>query len=274
MGWLGRYLDAAVTEKDDHFAGLVGAGAVNPAVRGQAYNIPTIANANAYQLQTDPRFSGDRVNRLNAFSALNSAGADNRAMLPLLEDTATAAYASSRELQEFVRSYTPAVEYPDTDIGDSLKLMAQVVSADVGLQVGYVTRGGFDTHADQINPQRGQQALLGQVADAVAAFLADIEAHGLGDKVLVLMWSEFGRRVDENGSRGTDHGSAQPMFIAGTRVKGGLYGAYPSLTDLDDKNLKFSTEFRSVYATILADWLQTDPGPILKGSYPTLGFVA
>ena len=274
MGWLGRYLDAAVTARDDHFAGLVGAGAVNPAVNGVSYKIPSVANPGAYQIQTDPRFGGDRVNRLNAFSALNSAGADNRAMIPLLEDTATAAYASSRELQEFVRAYTSSLEYPATDIGNSLKLMAQVVGADVGLQVGYVTKGGFDTHADQLNPQRGQPALLQQVSDAVAAFLADMEAHGLGDKVIVLMWSEFGRRVEENGSRGTDHGSAQPMFIAGARAKGGLYGTYPSLTDLDNKNLKFSTDFRSVYATILADWLKTDPGPILKGSYPTLGFVA
>ena len=109
--------------------------------------------------------------------------------------------------------------------------------------------------------------------EVIAAFLADMEAHGLGDSVLVLMWSEFGRRVEENGSRGTDHGSAQPMFLVGARVKGGLYGTEPSLTDLDNKNLKFSTDFRSVYATVLADWLKTDPVPILKGSYPTLGFV-
>src|SRR5699024_2926573 len=129
-----------------------------------------------------------------------------RAMLPLLEDTATAAYASSRELQELVKRYASAVEYPATGLGNGLKLMAQVVTADVGLRVGYVTIGGFDTHADQANQQR---ALLQQVSDAVSAFLDDMEAHGLADRVLVLTMSEFGRRVEENGSRGTDHGSAQ-----------------------------------------------------------------
>lgn len=271
MGWLGRYLDTVVKDKDHHFAGLLAAGGVNAAVNGSHYHTPSVANAAAYQFQTDPRFGGDRVNRLNAFSALNSAGADNRAMIPLLEDTATAAYASARELQELVRAYAPAVEYPMTDIGSSLKLLAQVIGADVGLHVGYVTKGGFDTHAGQADVQR---RLLQEVSDAVAAFLADMEAHGLGERVLVLMWSEFGRRVEENGSRGTDHGSAQPLFIAGSNVKGGLYGAYPSLTDLDNKNLKYSTDFRSVYATVLADWLKADPAPIVKGSYPTLGFVA
>lgn len=271
IGWLGRYLDSVVTEKDYYFAGLRVGGDVNPAVNGQSYNIPAIAGAASYQLATDPRYGGDRGNRLNAFTALNTPDSSNRVMLPLLEDTANAAYASSRELQELVKVYSSAVEYPSTTLGNGLKLMAQVVSADVGLQVGYVTIGGFDTHADQANAQR---TLLQQVSDSVRAFLDDMEAHGLADRVVVMTMSEFGRRVEENGSRGTDHGSAQPMFIAGAPVKGGLYGAYPSLTDLDNKNLKMTTDFRSVYATMIAGWLQGDAAAILKGNYPTLGFVA
>ena len=195
-------------------------------------------------------------------------------MLPLLEDTANAAYTSSRELQDLVKGYASAVEYPSSGLGNSLKLMAQVVTADVGLQVGYVTIGGFDTHAQQNNGQNSQPALLAQVSDAIGAFLADMEAHGMADKVVVLAWSEFGRRVEENGSEGTDHGSAQPMFVVGAPVKGGLYGAYPSLTDLDNKNLKMTTDFRSVYATLLTDWLKADAAKVLQASYPTLGFVA
>jgi uncharacterized protein (DUF1501 family) len=271
IGWLGRYLDATVKRHDQHFAGLSATGGVNPAVRGDDYHIPAVANAGAYQLATDPRFGGDRQNRLNAFTALNSSGDGSRTMLPLLEDTAKAAYASSRELQELVRAYSSSVEYPMTGLGNSLKLMAQVLTANVGLQVGYVTIGGFDTHADQVN---AHATLLGQVTSAVAAFLDDIAAHGLADKVVVLTMSEFGRRVEENGSRGTDHGSAQPMFVAGAPVKGGLYGRYPSLTDLDNKNLKMTTDFRSVYATVIQDWLKADARAILKGDFPTLGLVA
>jgi uncharacterized protein (DUF1501 family) len=272
VGWLGRYLDTVVSQAGGTpFTALVaGQPGVNPAVAGETFTPPAVQNAGAYQIATDPRHGGDRTNRLNAFTALNRTGAGDRAMLPLLEDTANAAYASSRELQDLVRSYSSSVQYPDTSLGNSLKLMAQVVTADVGLQVGYVTKGGFDTHADQANAHR---SLLEEVSGAVRAFLDDMQAHGIADRVIVLAWSEFGRRVEENGSAGTDHGSAQPMFLAGTPVKAGLYGAYPPLDDLDNRNLKMTTDFRSVYATILAGWLNTEPSGILKGNFPTLGFL-
>jgi uncharacterized protein (DUF1501 family) len=275
IGWLGRYLDSVVGRStgEPFYALTAGQPGVSPAMNGAAARSPAVQNAQAYQLVTDPRYGGDRANRLNAFTALNRTGADSRAMLPLLEETASTAYSSSRELQELVRAYSTAVEYPNTNLGNSLKLMAQVVTADVGLQVGYVTIGGFDTHADQ-NGQNGQPALLRQVSDGIRAFLDDMEAHGLADRVIVFAWSEFGRRVEENGSRGTDHGSSQPMFIAGTPVKGGLYGAYPDLTDLDNKNLKLTTDFRSVYATLLEDWLGTDSTAILNGRFANLKFVA
>lgn len=271
VGWLGRYLDSVVSQAEGNFTGLTVANGVNPAVSGEVYKIPAVAAAATYQLATDPRYGGDRGNRLNAFTALNTTGSNERAMLPLLEDTANAAYASSRELQELVKAYAPAAEYPSSGLGNSLKLMAQVVTADVGLQVGYVAIGGFDTHADQANVQ---QTLLQQVSDGVSAFLADMDAHGMADNVVVMTMSEFGRRVEENGSRGTDHGSAQPMFGAGKPIKGGFYGSYPSLTDLDNRNLKFTTDFRSVYATVLEDWLGTSSGPLLQGSFPNLKFVA
>lgn len=271
VGWLGRYLDAGVRDADTYFAGLSATGGVNPAVNGERYHTPAVVSAATYQLATDPKFGGDRGNRLNAFSALNQPGPNTRTMLPLLDDTANAAYASSKELQDLVKNYSAAVEYPNNGLGNSLKLMAEVVTSDIGLQVGYVTIGGFDTHADEANVQK---TLLQTVSDGIRAFLDDVEAHNFGDRVIVMTMSEFGRRVEENGSRGTDHGSAQPMFIAGKPIKGGLYGQRPSLTDLDNKNLKFNTDFRSVYATVLKDWLGTDPAPLLQGSFPTLGFVA
>jgi len=272
VGWLGRYLDAVVSQAEDvPFTALVaGQPGVNPAVTGDVFKPPAVQAVDAYQIRTDPAQSGDRANRLNAFTALNYVDADHRGMLPLLEETANTAYSSSRELQELVRSYASSVQYPDTALGNSLKLMAQVVTADVGLQVGYVSKSGFDTHADQSSAQRD---LLQEVSDGIRAFLDDMEAHGIADRVIVLVWSEFGRRVEENGSAGTDHGSAQPMFVAGLPVKGGLYGAYPSLDDLDNRNLKMTIDFRSVYATILSNWLGAEPAVILRGDYPDLGFI-
>src|SRR5262249_40931665 len=154
-----------------------------------------------YAIQTDPRFGGDRGNRLNAFELLNKGDANGRAMVPLIQDTAQAAYVSARELADFVSHYTTTVNYPQQNgLAQGLKLLAQVIPAEVGLHVGYVTIGGFDTHAGQMNTQRN---LLTQFAAAIRAFQDDLEAHGVADKVLILTTSEFGRRVNENGSGGT-----------------------------------------------------------------------
>src|SRR5262249_44856331 len=154
-GWLARYLDQTVKAKDDLFAGLTGASpGVSPAMNGDTSHAPAVVAAPAYQLATDPRYGGDRTNRLNAVTALNKLDRSQPVMLPLLEDTANAAYASSKELQDLVKAYSSSVEYANNGLGNSMKLMAQVVTSDVGLQVGYVTIGGFDTHAGQANVQK------------------------------------------------------------------------------------------------------------------------
>ena len=134
----------------------------------------------------------------------------------------------------------------------------------------FVSIGSFDTHAGQ----RGQQdRLLGYLGDGLLAFYQDLAAHGLVKKVLTMTFSEFGRRVAQNASNGTDHGAAMPLFIVGGGVKGGIYGEHPSLTDLDHGDLKFSTDFRAVYATVIEKWLGRNPSDVLTGTYPTLAFV-
>ncbi len=272
IGWLGRYLDLVAGGEDDNWTGMRVGGQIDHALRSGHSQVPVVASAGAYTIQTDPRHGGDRANRLNAFQALNRAGADGRAMIPLVEDTAHAAYVSARELAGLVSSYNTTVEYPGQNgLAQGLKLMAQVIMADVGLQVGYLTIGGFDTHANQKNVHA---QLLGQFATAVRAFQDDLAAHGVADRVMLLTTSEFGRRVAENGSAGTDHGSAEPFFVIGSGVKGGAYGRRPSLTDLDNGNFKYTTDFRSVYATLLRDWLRGDVTAILGREWDTLGFVA
>src|SRR5204863_2339165 len=126
--------------------------------------------------------------------------------------------------------------------------------------VFYCQIGGFDTHANQVG---GHENLLGQLSNALAAFHADLKSKGVSDKVTVMCFSEFGRRVTQNNSNGTDHGAAAPVFVLGGKVKGGVYGAYPSLTDLDDGDLKFTTDFRGVYATLLERWLNANAKQVL-----------
>lgn len=271
VGWLGRHLDL-VAGPDDHFAGLRQGGSLDHALVSTHTTVPVVAGAGAYAIQTDPRYGGDRANRLNAFTLLNSADATGRTMLPLIEDTANAALLSARELADMVKAYSSSVEYAEKEgLAQGLKLLAQVITADVGLQIAYITIGGFDTHAAQV-PQ--QKTLLDQLARAVRSFQDDLEAHGVADRVLIMTTSEFGRRAAENGSAGTDHGSAEPFFVIGSTVKGGVYGARPSLTDLDNGNFKYTTDFRSVYATILKDWLKGDARAVLGRDWDSLGFVA
>ena len=129
--------------------------------------------------------------------------------------------------------------------------------------------GGYDTHANQ---KPTQDKNLAQLGDALEAFMQDLANIGQQDNVVVMTFSEFGRRVKQNGSNGTDHGTAEPMFIIGNKVQGGLYGTYPSLEDLDNNgDLKFNADFRSVYAGMLRDVVGTDPAPVLAGDFPPIG---
>ena len=173
-------------------------------------------------------------------------------------------------------TYTPAVSYVNqktvygskNSLADSLQLTAQMIVTEPSVKLCHVVLGGFDTHQDE---DQRQAALLSYVDGAVSAFIKDLEAHNVADRVVLMTWSEFGRRVHENGSRGTDHGAAAPVFIAGAPVKGGVYGDPPSLTStIDGGNLKYTTDFRSVYQTLIRDWLQADAASVLGATFPEL----
>jgi uncharacterized protein (DUF1501 family) len=181
------------------------------------------------------------------------------------------AQRSSQELPKLVAGYTPRATYPATLLGRSLALAAQIVGSNLGTKVIYVEHGSFDTHVSQ---KMTQNRLLMQLSDAVAAFYADLAAHGNDRRVLTLTFSEFGRRIDENGSRGTDHGEASPLFLIGGGVKGGLYGSAPDLAVTNMGNVRFTVDFRSVYATVLERWLGRPATTVLNGQFqhlPVLG---
>jgi uncharacterized protein (DUF1501 family) len=152
-------------------------------------------------------------------------------------------------------------------LSEDLHTVAQLIAADLGTRIYYISTGGFDTHANQPNTQA---RLLQDTADSLAAFYGDLQQRGLADRVTVVTFSEFGRRVQENASSGTDHGAAGPMFVLGGAVKGGLYGQYPALEDLYQGDLKFNVDFRQVYATLLDQWLATPSQKILNGSFQHL----
>jgi uncharacterized protein (DUF1501 family) len=146
-------------------------------------------------------------------------------------------------------------------------MVASMIAAGMPTRVYYVSLGGFDTHAGQGNINGGHANLLEQFAQALRAFYADLKQQENDGRVLTMTFSEFGRRVAQNASNGTDHGTAAPMFLAGPMVRPGILGNHPSLTDLDNGDLKFTSDFRSVYAGILQQWLRADPEKVLEGRY-------
>ena len=177
---------------------------------------------------------------------------------------------ASDYLLSVVKNYKSTVNYPDNGFGRSLKFIAQMITAGVDARVYNLSLGGFDTHSNQLGAQAG---LLKQFSESVSAFQKDLEQHGVDQDVILLAFSEFGRRVAENNGRGTDHGTAEPVFIIGTPVKGGIYGEYPSLSNLDQGDLKYGLDFRSIYATLIEGWLGGDSKKILNGNFERMRFV-
>ena len=195
--------------------------------------------------------------------------------LEFLKSTADNATASSDFVRQATADYRTSVDYGlGGGLAANLRRVAALIAAGMPTRLYYVTYSGnnFDTHVQQADLH---SRLLMYTADAVRGFVEDIKRIGNADQVAVMIFTEFGRRVEENGSLGTDHGTATPMFMIGKGVKGGFYGKAPSLTDLDDGNLKMTTDFRRVYATAIQEWLGCDEAQtILKGRFDPLGVFA
>lgn len=279
-GWLGRYLAAASAQgvpdaltKLGMTIGNTGQGGGAPlAFWTEKTVVLSFGGLNTFQFRGDNAVKGDRDAQLAVARKIYNVAAQN-STADYIRTTALDALNASDALAKIATEYKPAVTYPKTPFADRLKNIAQILSSDYGSRVFYVaTDGSYDTHFNQaLTQSRLHQAL----SEGLAAFYQDLKAHGLDDSVLTMTFSEFGRRVIENGSKGTDHGSAEPMFILGGKnaLKPGIYGKQPSLTDLDNGNMKVQVDFRSVYGTLLKNWLGTDPGPVVGGDFPTLDFV-
>ncbi|MSQ31675.1 MAG: DUF1501 domain-containing protein [Dehalococcoidia bacterium] len=269
-GWLGRYMGGIRNDPQ-----AMSALSVGKSVAQSMYNVkvsvPSVEDIQSYALQGDLWAPLVTASRLEALNNLYSAMPPTLTAGALLKGTYESALSTSRKLQDADKAYTTTVVYPQNELGRGLKLIAEAICGDLGLQICHVSIGGWDTHASQnITHSR----LLAYLADGIRMFHEDLKAHGKDKNVLIMTWSEFGRRAQENGSAGTDHGTAGPLFLAGTPVKGGLYGQRPDLTKLDNGNLSFTVDFRSVYSTILEKWLNAPAAVILGGSFEALPFLA
>jgi uncharacterized protein (DUF1501 family) len=269
-GWLGRYLDACHCGEDQPLPAVSVGDQLNSMFYAEHTLVPAVASLGGFSLQTD---SGDRNSRQLQIQTLRNIYAQAGtwpAHEAVMRRTAIKAMDGADQLRAAAAAYQSRVEYPaNNPLAAQLQMVAQVIAGNLGARVFSVQLGGFDTHAAQFNQQA---TLLGQLGDALQAFVQDLTAMGRLDDVVLMTFSEFGRRVAQNGSNGTDHGTAEPMFVIGSRVNAGLLGAYPSLDDLDDNgDLKFWVDFRNVYAGIVRDHLGVDPATVLAGAYEPVG---
>jgi uncharacterized protein (DUF1501 family) len=270
-GWIGRALDARFgkTGAAKLPALSIGTEKLPLSLLSTRISVPTIRDPKRYELQ----IPGDSIQRKKYLKVVETAVEQKAPVgsnLEFLRATTKAAVSSAEALKNVSQNYKPASPYPFSSLANQLKLIAQMIASDFGPRVYFVSHGGFDTHSQQAN---AHNTLLNELSTSVTAFIRDIQGHGLGDQVNVLTFSEFGRRVKENGSLGTDHGAASQMFALGKNVKGGVIGKHPSLTDLDDGDLKFHTDFRQVYASVLDQWLDIDSKKVLNKKFNHVDFL-
>lgn len=266
-GWLGHYLDHLSRGTNSLTAVNIGTELPQALVNDSA-PVPSIQSIDEYRLRTDPNTPFDAKLEEQIIRDLNAVRDASPAM-QFLTRQATNAIISSEEIRKLTAGYKPDVEYPQ-NLGQKLRFIAQMIAANLGTKLFYCEIGGFDTHANQLN---SHEQLLQNVSASIQAFLKDLKAKGLAEKVTVMCFSEFGRRVNQNDSGGTDHGAAAPMFVAGAKVVGGLYGEYPSLAELESGDLKCTTDFRRVYTTILDRWLNADSAKVLGNRFEPLAFL-
>lgn len=264
-GWLGRAADHFPGLSDDALPGLAFTGSLPQACRSEKIILPVVGELETFAGAEQPAQKEIALRR-----KLSTASGKANGAVQFLRSQSAAVYRTVDKLKGAAEKYKSTVEYPGSPLGGQLKHAAQILAGDLGVRVMYTSQDGYDTHSSQLEQHA---ALLADLAGSLAAFDKDLRGLNLADKVAVVVFSEFGRRVDENASNGTDHGAASCVFVAGAKIKGGLFGEYPRLDKLGEGDLIFNTDFRSVYATLLDKWLDCESKKILGADFPALGFV-
>jgi uncharacterized protein (DUF1501 family) len=277
-GWIGRYFDNACTGADPTVGVNVGRQMPQAFAAKKPMGI-SLDNPSHYRFVSGEKAKkGEMDAAEKSYRELNEMESDlnsgssigavtgsvhrNGSPLDFIERTAMDAQISSDKILAISKKVQNTATYPSSQLGSSLKLVSRLIGGGLPTRIFYVSQGGYDTHTNQA---RTQERLLRDLGDSVKAFTEDLKAQGNFDRVLVMTFSEFGRRVSENANAGTDHGAAAPMFVVGNKIKSGLLGKYPSLApaDLLNGDLQYTVDFRTVYAGVLEEWLKTKSEPVL-----------
>ena len=274
-GWLGRATKQLDANSENVLTAVNFGRGLPRALVMDGVPVASVGNLETYGLLTGIEGENQRNDALDVFGRMYAPAIGTGAVMDYIHQTGTDALKGADILSTAPDKYTSSVEYSNTAIGQYMKNIAQTHLAEFGTRVLYTTSpyNGFDSHANQAQANAG---LLTDVSSTVDTFMTDLREHDASDNVTLLLFSEFGRRVIDNGS-GTDHGAAGVAFAVGEHIKGGVYGTYPSLEPSQQEeggNLKFNLDFRSVYSTILEDWFQLDAEPIVNGNFERVKFFA
>ena len=264
-GWIGRIARELDPKKENVLTAINFGHGLPRAMAVPGVPVASIADLGTYGLLTGIGDSGQRAKALDLFSRMYSPTVGGSFVTDYLRSTGTDAMVGADIVKIAPEKYSSSVEYHNSPIATHLRDIAQVYFADLGTRIFYTAHASFDTHAGEM---AGHPVLWKDVSESISAFFEDMKEHDAGDNVIMYLFSEFGRRVHDNGS-GTDHGAAGVTFLIGNSVNGGLYGEYPSAKpeDLEQGDLVPNWDFRSDYSTIVEDWLGLDAKPIVNGSF-------
>ena len=270
-GWLGNAINQMYPDGDNVVAAVNFGAGLPRALVSKGAPVASVTDLENYGLMNHMELEDQRSAALEAFKNMYSQAIGTGPVMDFLSQTGLNALSGSEILNTVTGKYSSSIEYATNSFAKSMKGAAQVLQADIGTRICYTQHGTFDAHT---NGLALQEALLRDVSGGVYDFYADMKEHNQSEDVLIFMFSEFGRRLKDNGN-GTDHGSGGVAFLIGDSVVGGHYGEYPSM-DADkllEGDLEFNLDFRSLYTEILEDWLEIDARPVVKGEYERVGFL-
>ena len=270
-GWLGQAVRDLDPKGENVVTGVNFGRGLPRAMYAKDVPVASVGNLDTYGLMPDIKDEKARAIALEAFSQIYG-GSGKDTISQFISQVGMDALKGADILRTAPSQYSSSVEYADNPIAENMKNIAQVMFADVGTRIFYTQHGSFDTHANEL---ASHAKLWGDVSAAVADFMDDLKEHGKDKDTVVLMFSEFGRRIRDNGA-GTDHGSGGVAFVIGGDVNGGFYGDFPSLRDEDqlEGDMHFNNDFRITYSTILDRWLGLDPVSITNGNFEQFDFVS
>ena len=265
-GWLGRTIRELDPDAENVITGINFGRGLPRALHCKGVPVASVGNLETYGLMPDIADRATRDLAVDVFARMYGPDDSRDSVLQAISETGMGAYLGADILRAAPEAYSSTIEFEaDVPIAQNLKDISQVLLADLGTRVFYTQHAGYDTHAGELE---NHAQLWHELSTAVSDFMADLEEHGRGEDAVVMIFSEFGRRIQDNGS-GTDHGSGGAAFVLGNAVKGGFYGEYPSL-ELSEQvqgDMRFNNDFRGIYATLLDQWMGIDPSTILNDNY-------